>query len=42
MIITIIRLKNKTRKWTPLLITNSLTHVRVSDRNILFRFVHIS
>ena len=34
MIITVIKIKNKTRKWTPSLIINSLTHVCVSDRNI--------
>ena len=36
MIITIIKIKNKTRKGTPSLIINSLTHVCVSGRNNFF------
>ena len=36
MIITIIRIENKTREWTPSLIINSLTYVRVSGgKNLL-------
>ena len=42
MIITIVRIKNKTRKRTPLLKINSLTYVCVSGGNIFLRFVHIS
>ena len=37
MIITIIRIKNKTRKWTPLLKINSLTYVCVSGGNNFFQ-----
>ena len=32
MIITMIRINNKTRKWTPSLVINSLTYVGVSGR----------
>ena len=42
MIITIIRIKNKTKKWTLLLTINSLTYLRVSGGSDFFRFVHIS
>ena len=39
MIITIISIKNKTRKCTASLIINSLTHVGVSGGQFFFRFV---
>ena len=34
---TIIRIKNKTIKWTPSLIINSLAYVCVSERNNFFQ-----
>ena len=37
MIITIIRINNKTRKWTPSLIITSLTYVCVSSRKNFFQ-----
>ena len=39
MIITIISIKNKTRKCTASLIINSLTHVGVSGGQFFYRFV---
>ena len=42
MIIAIIRIKNKARKWTPSVIVDSSTYVCVSGRNNFFRFAHFS
>ena len=42
MIITIIRIKNRARKWTPSLIINSLTHVCVSGGNKFLKFFKLS